>query len=44
MSLPKNLKLTDLIYLDKPLFYYDGSHGDGRNYWNFLNNLGILEK
>ena len=26
------LKLTDLIYLDKPLFYYDGSHGDGRNY------------
>tara|TARA_B100001057_G_scaffold500029_1_gene613083 strand:+ start:30764 stop:31501 length:738 start_codon:yes stop_codon:yes gene_type:complete len=26
------LKITDLIYLDKPLFYYDGSHGDGRNY------------
>ena len=26
------LKLTDLIYLDKPLFYYDGGHGDGRNY------------
>ncbi len=26
------LKLTDLIYLDYPLFYYDGSHGEGRNY------------
>ena len=24
------LKLTDLIYIDKPLFYYDGSHGEGQ--------------
>ena len=26
------LRLTDLIYIDEPLFYYNGKHGDGRNY------------
>ena len=26
------LRLTDLIYVDKPLFYYNGKHGDGKNY------------
>ena len=26
------LKHTDLIYIDIPLFYYDGQHGSGRNY------------
>ena len=26
------LKLTDLIYIDKPLFYYDGGHGDGQQW------------
>jgi len=26
------LRLTNLAYVDTPLFYYDGSHGDGRNY------------
>lgn len=26
------LKHTDLAYVDKPLFYYDGKHGEGRNY------------
>ena len=40
-GLPKNadydlwlsiLKLTDLLYIDEPLFYYDGSHGDGKKY------------
>ena len=24
------LKLTDLIYIDEPLFYYDGAHGSGQ--------------
>ena len=23
---------TDMIYLDLPLMYYDGGHGDGQNY------------
>lgn len=26
------LKLTDLLYVDVPLFYYDGFHGKGKNY------------
>ena len=26
------LKLTDLLYVDVPLFYYDGLHGKGKNY------------
>ncbi len=26
------LRLTDLLYIDEPLFYYNGSHGDGKNY------------
>ncbi len=26
------LTLTNLSYVDEPLFYYDGNHGDGRNY------------
>lgn len=26
------LRLTDLIYIDKPLFYYDGGHGDGQQW------------
>lgn len=26
------LKLTDLLYIDEPLFYYDGMHGGGKNY------------
>ena len=26
------LTRTDLIYINKPLFYYDGLHGDGKNY------------
>ena len=26
------LKHTNLAYVDEPLFYYDGKHGDGRNY------------
>jgi glycosyltransferase involved in cell wall biosynthesis len=26
------LTRTNLIYINKPLFYYDGKHGDGRNY------------
>ena len=26
------LRLTDLIYIDQPLFYYNSKHGDGRNY------------
>jgi glycosyltransferase involved in cell wall biosynthesis len=26
------LNLSDLIYLDTPLFYYDGQHAEGRNY------------
>ncbi len=26
------LQLTDLIYINQPLFYYDGDHGSGRNY------------
>lgn len=28
----KILNKTNLIYVDEPLFYYDGSHGDGRKY------------
>ena len=24
------LKLTDLVYIDQPLFYYDGAHGEGQ--------------
>jgi hypothetical protein len=40
-GLPKNadydfwlslLQLTDLLYIDEPLFYYDGRHGDGKKY------------
>ena len=27
------LKLTSLIYIDDPLFYYDGKHGDGQEYY-----------
>jgi len=26
------LKLTNLLYIDIPLFYYDGHHGEGKNY------------
>jgi len=26
------LKLTDLLYINQPLFYYDGKHGDGQNW------------
>lgn len=26
------LQLTDLLYIDVPLFYYDGSHGSGKKY------------
>ena len=26
------LKLTDLLYINKPLFYYDGKHGSGQNW------------
>jgi len=26
------LKLTNFDYIDVPLFYYDGKHGDGKNY------------
>lgn len=26
------LKITDLLYIDTPLFYYDGLHGVGKNY------------
>lgn len=26
------LKLTDLIYIDTPLFYYDGNHGEGQHW------------
>ena len=26
------LRLTNLIYVDTPLFYYDGDHGSGRSY------------
>ena len=26
------LRLTNLIYVDRPLFYYDGDHGSGRSY------------
>ena len=25
-------QLTDSLYVDEPLFYFDGLHGDGRNY------------
>jgi GT2 family glycosyltransferase len=26
------LKITDLLYVDEPLFYYDGSHAGGKKY------------
>lgn len=26
------IKVTDLLYIDEPLFYYDGAHGSGQNY------------
>ena len=26
------IKLTNLIYIDEPLFYYDGAHGSGQYY------------
>ena len=26
------LSETNLAYIDEPLFYYDGTHGSGRNY------------
>jgi glycosyltransferase involved in cell wall biosynthesis len=26
------LKLTNFDYINQPLFYYDGNHGDGKNY------------
>ena len=26
------LKLTNFDYINEPLFYYDGKHGDGKNY------------
>ncbi len=26
------LKLTDLLYVKEPLFYYDGNHGDGQDW------------
>lgn len=26
------LKVENLLYIDSPLFYYDGSHGEGKNY------------
>ena len=40
-GLPKNadydcwlglLSMTDLVYIDEPLFYYDGLHGEGKKY------------
>jgi len=27
------IKVTDLLYIDEPLFYYDGAHGSGQYYW-----------
>ena len=26
------LKISNCLYIDKPLFYYDSNHGEGRNY------------
>ena len=26
------IQMTDLIYVDQPLFYFDDNHGDGRNW------------
>lgn len=26
------IKVADLLYIDEPLFYYDGAHGSGQNY------------
>ena len=26
------LKLTDLLYVNEPLFYYDGNHGYGQDW------------
>ena len=26
------IKLVDLLYIDEPLFYYDGAHGSGQYY------------
>ena len=26
------LAVTDLVYIDEPLFYYDGLHGEGKKY------------
>ena len=26
------IKVTDLLYIDEPLFYYDGAHGSGQYY------------
>ena len=26
------IKVVDLLYIDEPLFYYDGSHGSGQYY------------
>ena len=28
------LQLSDLVYIDEPLFYYDAGHGDEKNYKN----------
>lgn len=28
------LQLSNLVYVDKPLFYYDSAHGDGKKYIN----------
>jgi glycosyltransferase involved in cell wall biosynthesis len=28
------LQLTNLVYINTPLFFYDASHGDGKNYIN----------
>ena len=28
-------KKTNSLYIQEPLFYYDNSHGDGRNYSKF---------
>ena len=27
----------ELLYINKPLFYYDGSHGDGQQYRYLIN-------
>ena len=28
------IQLSNLVYIDEPLFYYDANHGGGKNYEN----------